>query len=133
MSQPGRFSPLYQARILLQRIPDSETLDQRLSMSALTEEQWQSIGACIARFHQHNIFHADLNASNILLDSQQKIYLIDFDKGEQRVHSKPDATWKKENLQRLKRSLLKQQGIHGKYYFDQQSWAELLQGYGSGD
>ncbi len=122
---PVSFSPFYRAHILVERIPQAQTLDHLLSQQALNQSIWQSIGQSIRRFHNAGVYHADLNASNILLDEAQSVYLIDFDKGEIRSNQK----WKQANLQRLQRSLIKQQGIHPQYHFTEQSWSELLAGY----
>ena len=126
---PLSFSPLYRAHILIERIEGSQTFDQLLSMQAEEVSVWRSIGHCIRHFHDENIYHADLNANNILLNSRQKVYLIDFDKCEIRSNSQQDAQWKKDNLQRLQRSLLKQQSLHQNYYYSDENWAELIAAY----
>lgn len=126
---PFSFSPLYRAQILVQRIPNVQTLDQLLMQRELTQAQWQSIGECIRKFHNAGIYHADLNANNILLDADGQVYLIDFDKGELRAEHDDSSVWKAENLQRLKRSLLKQQAVHSNYFFMQENWQLLLEAY----
>lgn len=125
---PVPFGPFYRAHILLQKIEDTQTLDHRLSESEIDQSIWQKIGECIAIFHRHNIFHADLNANNILLDKQSNIFLIDFDKSEVR-DGNAGSSWKEQNLQRLKRSLLKQQGIHTHYHFSDTDWQSLYNAY----
>ena len=125
---PFSFSPFYRAHILVELIPHAQTLDQLLSQQSLNNIVWHSIGQSIRRFHNAGVYHADLNASNIMLNKEQSVYLIDFDKGEIRGNQQ----WKQANLQRLKRSLIKQQGIHQKYHFSEQNWSELLSGYESG-
>lgn len=126
---PLVFSPLYRAHILVERIPGARTLDQLLAEGNLSLDLWAKIGAMIANFHRHGVYHADLNANNILVDTGQLTYLIDFDKGEYRNEASPDAEWKLANLQRLHRSLLKQQGIHPRYHFEEMDWQILLSGY----
>ena len=126
---PMPFSPLYSAHILVERIDRAKTLDQLLSAYTLNEDVWESVGQCIADFHNKGIYHADLNANNILLDDQLQVYLIDFDKGEIRQEKKEDAPWKQENILRLKRSLLKQQGKHREYFYDDRLWGVLVRGY----
>ena len=96
----------------------------------MREDVWQTIGACIRRFHDASVYHADLNARNILIDSQSKlVYLIDFDKGCIRHLGE---SWKASNLARLQRSLLKFKSLNQVFYFDQQNWDALLDGYNSG-
>ena len=134
---PTRFSPFYRAHILLKRIADVQTLQQRLGKQPLESEVWARLGRCICRFHNLGVYHDDLNASNILLDHEQRVYLIDFDKGEIRTQTEEDedqpAPWKQKNLQRLHRSLLKQQGImqagQASFYFTEDDWQCLLKAY----
>lgn len=120
-------SPFYRAHILIEKIKASRTLDERLARKPLDEERWKAIGRCIALFHQHGIYHADLNANNVMLDDESKVYLIDFDKSEYRQNNANN--WKLANLQRLKRSLLKQQTLHSQYYFTEPEWQYLLSAY----
>jgi 3-deoxy-D-manno-octulosonic acid kinase len=121
----GRLSGLYQASILVERIAGARTLAQRLQQQALPADLWRRVGDCIARFHGHNVYHADLNANNILFDEHDRVYLIDFDRGA----IKNPAAWKQANLQRLQRSLLKLQGLHGIFHFGPDDWRDLLAAY----
>ena len=81
--------------------------------------------------HQANIFHADLNANNILINEAGEVYIIDFDKAE--IISSMVASAEK-NVQRLLRSLLKIQKFRGEqnlpFYFHLEQWQFLLEGYG---
>ena len=63
---------------------------------------WGSVGKCIRRFHEAGVWHADLNARNILLDAELKVYLIDFDRARFTPGKVIDGQG---NLDRLKRSL----------------------------
>ena len=121
----GRFWGLYQASILIQRIADARTLAEILQQQPLDVQGWQLTGQCIADFHRHNVYHADLNANNILLDGSGRVYLIDFDRGAIRKH----GAWKSSNLQRLKRSLLKLQTLHETFNFSEQDWRDMLAAY----
>ena len=89
----------YSGDILLERITNAVPLSRILQNSSLTWHQWQGIGRCISQFHQQGIYHADLNAHNNLLRGDE-VFLIDFDKGEQRA----DGSWCQSNLRRLHRS-----------------------------
>jgi len=123
---PGsRFIGLYRADILLERIANTHTLAHHLCSGALDASVWRCIGQCLQQFHRHDIYHADLNANNILLDEKNKSYLIDFDRG--RVCA--DAKIKRQNLSRLQRSLRKLQGLHTGFHFSDADWSALLQGY----
>lgn len=143
---PVSFSPLYRAHILVQKIPNTQTLDQILSQQDLDSTIWQSIGHTIYRFHKAAVYHADLNANNILLDNKQAVFLIDFDKSKivdtsgsnvsrqkdsQAITDHITSKWKQENLARLERSLIKQQGLHANYHFSEQNWQDLIVGYKS--
>ncbi|MDH5409320.1 MAG: 3-deoxy-D-manno-octulosonic acid kinase [Gammaproteobacteria bacterium] len=113
---------IYRADILSFKIPNTQSLAQRLTQGFLDLSAWRRIGQTIGRFHQAGIYHADLNAHNILLDSKDRVYLIDFDRGEVR----PRGTWEKKNLDRLIRSLLKLDKFYnGKFYFKESDWRVL--------
>ncbi|WP_160152386.1 3-deoxy-D-manno-octulosonic acid kinase [Microbulbifer sp. ALW1] len=117
----------YRAALITERVADSKTLTETLCEKPLDNALWQKLGALIARFHRANVYHADLNASNILLTGGDEIYLIDFDKGVIRKHlSRQDA---QSNVSRLRRSLDKLQGRHPTFYFSEENWQALTQAY----
>ena len=80
----------------------------------------------IRRFHDHGVWHADLNANNVLIDNENRLYLIDFDRGRLRQAA---PQWQQANLDRLKRSLLKLQSKTESFYFAESDWQTLLGGY----
>lgn len=116
----------YRGDLITQRIPAAHTLAEVLRSTLISAEKWRALGATLARFHNHGVYHADLNANNILLDEMGHFYLLDFDRGEQRD---PDPTWMNANLDRLLRSLNKLQGLHKTFYFSNADWSSLHQGY----
>ena len=118
----------FRASLITQEIPNAETLADQLMREGLSESVWQDVGRCIRLFHNNDVYHADLNARNILL-SQGKVYLIDFDKGAFRYMG---DSWKASNLARLKRSLLKFKSLNHTFYFDENNWKRLVQGYSEG-
>jgi 3-deoxy-D-manno-octulosonic acid kinase len=65
---------------------------------------WGAIGAAIAACHRHGAHHADLNANNILLDREDRPWLIDWDRG--RIEAA--GAWQARVLDRLQRSLAKE-------------------------
>ena len=80
----------------------------------------------MARFHRAGVWHADLNAHNILV-AESQLYLIDFDRGERRP---PDETWRIANLQRLRRSLVKLGAMaESEAVFERTLWQPLEQAY----
>lgn len=112
--------------ILIEKIENAKDGYQLLTLNPFNEQQWQNIGATIKQFHHQGVFHSDLNIHNIMMDDQDKIWLIDFDRCEFR---KPDVTWQQANLARLKRSLNKELTLQRDFHFTERNWQHLLQGY----
>jgi len=86
---------------------------------------WASVGRCIRKFHNAGVWHADLNARNILLDSEFQVYLIDFDKARLQAGKPVNG---EDNLNRLKRSLIKFWSVGQQPSMDL-AWAELKAAY----
>lgn len=120
-----RYGAFYRADILTGLIPDARTLAQRLHDDPPPAAVWRRIGETLAHFHGEGVYHADLNAHNVMIDAAQRIWLIDFDRGEIRA---PEGEWPRENLQRLQRSLRKL-GADPEHEAGD-AWAELERGYG---
>lgn len=122
-----RHGLFYRADLLMEKI-EAKDLVAKLSLSKLSKEIWHSIGKTIALFHQKGIYHADLNAHNLLIDDANKVWLIDFDRCEKRPIQ--DA-WQQNNIERLHRSFIKEKGLISNFNFDDESWKYLLEGYRS--
>ena len=90
--------------IMTARIAPAQTLADYLGTENMTEGIFSNVGRCISRFHRAGVWHADLNARNILLDAGSRVFLIDFDRAR---FSPGRAVNGERNLKRLKRSLLK--------------------------
>lgn len=99
---------IYQADLLSERIPNARDLVSILQEKPLPELMYQKIGQEIAKMHKANVNHTDLNIHNILIDDQDKVWIIDFDK----CCQQSDGDWKQSNLDRLKRSFLKEKKKH---------------------
>ena len=112
---------------MMHRIPNARTLMHILMTEELTEGYWIAVGSVIRRFHEKGIYHADLNANNILIDEGGRCFLIDFDKCKIK---KINLKWQKENLLRLKRSLNKITKNEEDFHFSELNWRSLLRGYG---
>ncbi len=82
----------------------ADTLPQDASSPTSPAVQWMNVGKCIREFHNIGVWHADLNARNILLDTKSQVYLVDFDRAR---YTPGKAVNGNNNLSRLKRSLLK--------------------------
>lgn len=96
----------YQASLLMQRIPDVSSF-QDVVHQYTDSAPWEALGRAIAKFHRLGAQHADLNAQNILMDKEQTIWLIDWDKAQ---FQKRPGPWCQDILNRLQRSLLKYRG-----------------------
>lgn len=117
----------YRAAIMMTYLENTEILAARLSTRKIRRKSWYQLGLLIKRMHAEGIRHADLNASNILIDQQDQFYLIDFDKA--RVMNQL-GDWQWGPLFRFRRSLDKfnrEQGIH----YTENDWQALMDGYQS--
>lgn len=120
-----RTGSYYTADLITEKLPNLVTLAKLLEDHELSSETWSQVGSCVRRFHEAGVFHADLNAHNIMLTKDgEDIHIIDFDRG----HFRPGNAWKQRNLDRLKRSLEKVTRDL-QWGFDQQQWNYLLGGY----
>ncbi|MBZ9612423.1 lipid IV(A) 3-deoxy-D-manno-octulosonic acid transferase [Rheinheimera maricola] len=116
----------YKSDLIIELVPQSRDLAGVLSaVGSLNDDKWQQLGALIARFHQHGVYHSDLNCHNILLDANADFWLIDFDK----CALRPAGNWQQANLARLLRSLNKERSLQPTFYWQPSQWLALLQGY----
>lgn len=116
----------YRADMITERIVDAQDLVTLLGQKSLPGDMWRKIGACIKQFHAHGIYHDDLNIHNILIDEQDKVWLIDFDRGEQRAIQ---SSWQQHNMDRLLRSFKKERNKLATMYWQTNDWQTLLSGY----
>ncbi len=118
----------YTADLLTVRIPDVEPLSTRLARGPMPAGCWAAVGACIGAFHRAGVFHADLTAHNLQIDSADRVFLLDFDRGRIRTDG---GNWQAANLARLHRSLTKISkggGVH----FTPREWRWLRDAYEGG-
>ncbi len=114
----------YRADLVTRQVEDVRPLSS-IIQEQLPAELWINLGATLRRFHNAQIYHADLNAHNILLDQQLQATLIDFDRGAIRT----GQGWKQENLARLLRSLKKITVDSTASGLISDGWQQLLSGY----
>lgn len=100
----AREGAFYRADLLTAMIASARTLAERIAERLPEAATWQRIGTTLARLHLAGAFHADLNAHNLMLDADDEVWVIDFDRGELRA---PAPGWTRANLARLQRSLHK--------------------------
>lgn len=95
---------VYRATLLMRLIPAARTLGQVLAGGADPASSLAPALAAVARLHAAGVWHADLNADNLLIDAAGTVWLIDFDRARSGTTSKPALQG---NLDRLLRSLRK--------------------------
>ena len=122
----SRHNFFYRADLLSSRIENAQDLVAILTKGPISDALWFDIGKAIQNFHQHGIYHHDLNAHNILIDNDNKPWLIDFDQGEVR---KVNRSWQQNNMQRLLRSFNKEKHKLPKFNWQEGNWKALLAGY----
>ena len=115
----------YKANILTMEIPEVKSLARYMIESEYFENFWPKIGAHIQSFHRVGLCHADLNAHNIQIDKDRKMWLLDFDKS---CILKP-GKWQNSNLSRLKRSIQKIKDQNLNVSFSSDDWEALKKSY----
>lgn len=115
----------YTADLVTVLIPGVEPLSTRLARTVLPADGWSRVGACVRRFHDAGVFHADLTAHNLQISAADEVFLLDFDRGERRPAGNG---WRQANLARLQRSLRKISS-GGQVRFGPAEWQALVAGY----
>ena len=116
---------LYTADLITVRVPDIVPLSKYIADNNPDADFWQSVGAAIHEFHAAGVYHADMNAYNVQIDSDDLVWMLDFDKGA----LKAPGPWQQETLSRLHRSLQKIVGLDPRLNFRSANWEQLLEGY----
>ena len=128
----------YHARIVTAEIPHASSLvptlwekaDRGLDASPLLF----STGKAIRAMHNAGIHHHDLNMHNILVDEEETVFIIDFDRA--RIRKNLGTRGRIANLRRLLRSGRKLTRLHHDAphgWFSDDRFGELLRGYSEGD
>jgi TP53 regulating kinase-like protein len=78
------------------------------------------IGESIAKLHSHGIIHGDLTTSNMILDSEDRLFMVDFGLGDKSIELEAQGV----DLHLLNRAL---QSTH--YQFADECFNAVLKGY----
>ena len=120
-----RSGPMYTADLLTLRLPGIRSLAERIVDRPGDEKFWQDLGAGLHRFHKAGVFHADLNAYNLQVGHDDKLILLDFDRGK----IMPPGQWQQKNIGRLHRSLRKIKQVDQSIHYAAANWNQFLAGY----
>lgn len=116
----------YSADLMTRRIPDVVPFSNRLAAGPAPAQVWNRVGVCVGRFHARGFNHTDLSAHNLQIDADDKVYLLDWDRGR---HMAP-GNWRQSNLDRLHRSCTKI-SRDSDVVFTSAEWEALMLGYRS--
>jgi 3-deoxy-D-manno-octulosonic acid kinase len=117
-------SIFYKADIISERIINSNDLVSILKQRSTAPSVYCAIGKQIAKMHQASVNHTDLNIHNILIDSRNEVWLIDFDK----CGIEKPGSFEKANIERLHRSFIKEHRKHH-IHWDANDWQTLMRSY----
>jgi len=84
------------------------------------QELCVKIGGLIGKLHRHGVIHGDLTTSNMILNAEGKIFLVDFGLGEKNKELEARGV----DLHLMKRAL---QSTH--YRFAEECFKHVLKGY----
>lgn len=116
----------YRSALITETIANASDLFDIIKAGKSHTLDWNNIGRVIKRFHNNGIYHSDLNCHNIMIDQLNTVWVIDFDKCEQRPM---DSTWQQNNIDRLKRSLDKESKQQASFMVTDTQWNNFLEGY----
>jgi 3-deoxy-D-manno-octulosonic acid kinase len=119
---------VYRCDLITQRLANTRSLSEALKADALAQDGWRQVASVVAQLHRNGVDHADLNAHNILLDTSAAVSVIDFDRGRFRA----PGNWRRKNLLRLHRSLLKVARDLPPGRFSDLQWSWFMAAYGDG-
>jgi len=121
-----RVGLFYTADLVTRKIQNVESLDNWLHKRTLPPNGWAAVGQCIRRFHNAGVWHSDLNSRNILISDTHEVYLIDFDKAKIRP---VEQKWQLENISRLRRDLNNLISRDSEFYYSDDDFRHLENGY----
>jgi len=120
----------YTADLIVASCRPAQPLPALLRAAPLGEANWRAIGKTLRRFHDEGVWHADLNAHNVLVDKDATyVVLVDFDRSRIR---RAANRWKRANITRLERSLDKLAAQFSALYFSRADFNALRDAYCGG-
>ncbi len=120
-----RHGVTYTADIITVRIPTVQPLTQFIAEQPQHAEFWQTLGEAVREFHAVGVYHADMNAHNLQIDDQGRLWMLDFDRGK----LLPPGPWQQKTLSRLHRSLEKIATLEPQLHYRADNWEQFLEGY----
>lgn len=124
-AQVVRSGLIYRADLITLMIPHSRDLHDVLCERELTDLEWSQVGYAVARMHNAQVYHHDLNVRNLMLDDSGNIWVIDLD----RCYLRKGDFWKVQTLNRLARSLNKELARNSTFHFTENNWRTLINAY----
>ena len=116
---------LYTADLITEKIENAKTLGNYLDNRFLTKKVSSAVGKTIKKFHEKAIYHPDLNVENIMIDDDENVFLLDFDKFKVQKLNKRTGL---QNIHRLDRSMRKKSISNGQP-FPQEQWEHIVESY----
>lgn len=126
----------YTTSLITHWLPNTTSLTERVESEPIPCRHWPEIGKVIRHFHDHSVCHEDLNASNILIDDNDRVFVIDFDKAQIKrspAQSRQGKAWRYANLKRLQRALMSLSVKTNAFFFTPDIWSQFTRGYLSVD
>jgi len=97
----GRFT--YMSDLITCKIENEGTLFDFIKNNKMNNDLWNKLSITLEKFFNENVYHSDLNSKNIIIDKDEKFYLVDFDNSYFFYNKK----FFKKSIIRLERSILK--------------------------
>jgi 3-deoxy-D-manno-octulosonic acid kinase len=115
----------YAGALITERLRNMRPLADWLMEAPLPEAVWRDIGALAGRLHARRVHHTDLNITNLLLDAEHRVHMIDFDNARESAPSVLLAL----GMRRFRRSFRKAVRERPVFHYDDRCWQWLMQGY----
>ena len=79
-AQCVRSGLFYTGSLMTRRIENVVPFAELIMREPGKHKLWSAVGHCIRNFHKNGVVHADLNARNILIDDEDRVYPSDIKK-----------------------------------------------------